>query len=426
MQRGDHLTLTIERPAAGGRMIARHDGAVVLVAGAIPGETVEAVVEKMQRGMVWAAVTRLIEASPDRVEITGDPRCGGCAFAHVRYDRQLELKRAIVDDALRRLGHITLERPVDVAPSPAEGYRMRAHLRVARGQVGFVREGTHELCDPAPTGQLRADTLDAVVRLTGECERLHAGSVSGVIVSENIGATERACHAELSAGTGAHRLAALPPIAGIAGVSCAPADHLRARDLWGSPRVSDTLAVTASDTGPSVVLVRQARAFFQGNRFLLRPLLLHVIAQIEEGPVLDLYAGVGLFSVAASAAGCGPVVAVEGDPVAVSDLRANAAHCAGRLDVRAQSVEDFVRAPRLTTSPATVIADPPRTGLSPAALSAIVALRASRLIYVSCDIATLARDARRIRDAGYAIAGTCAFDLFPNTPHVECVMVFAR
>jgi 23S rRNA (uracil1939-C5)-methyltransferase len=128
MIRGDRLRLTIERPAAGGRMIARHDGAIVFVSGAIPGEVVEAEIERVQRGTAWAATRQVLERSPDRVDGAPDGACGGSVFAHIAYPRQCALKAAIVEDAFRRLGRITLDAPVPVMPSPAEGYRMRARL----------------------------------------------------------------------------------------------------------------------------------------------------------------------------------------------------------------------------------------------------------------------------------------------------------
>ena len=171
MHRGDRLTLTIERPAAGGRMIARHEGAIVFVAGAIPGEVVEAEVEKVQRGTGWAITRRVIERSPDRVPDAADGTspsdggCGGCVMAHIDYERQRAIKAAIIADAFRRLGRITLEAPVSVAASPIDGYRMRARLHVRNGRIGFFREGTHSLCQPGPTRQLRPDTLAVLTAL---------------------------------------------------------------------------------------------------------------------------------------------------------------------------------------------------------------------------------------------------------------------
>jgi 23S rRNA (uracil1939-C5)-methyltransferase len=137
--------------------------------------------------------------------------------------------------------------------------------------------------------------------------------------------------------------------------------------------------------------------------------------------VLDLYAGVGLFSVASASVRGATVVAVEGDAAGFDDLRANAASAGGKVTAVRASVEDLAAHPA-----GVVIVDPPRTGMSPAALQMVLGLKPPRLIYVSCDVATLARDARKIVDAGYAIHRADAFDMFPNTPHVETVVVFDR
>jgi len=420
MNRGDRLTLTIERPAAGGRMIARHDGAIVFVAGAIPGEVVEAEVEKVQRGTGWAITRRVIERSPDREPDApdgtspSDGGCGGCVLAHIGYERQRAIKAAIIEDSLRRLGRITLDTPVEVVASPIDGYRMRARLHVRNGRIGFFREGTHSLCEAGPTRQLRPDTLAVLHALEQSLKSLDRDTVSEIELSENVDASERALHLELSANADPSRLAGIATVAGLTGVTCAPPETTRTMDLWGSAMVSDVVS--------GVTLSRHARSFFQGNRFLLQPLVEHVLSHVAAGPVLDLYAGVGLFSIAAAHAGHGPVVAVEGDYFSARDLRRNAT---GRTDVsvRSEPVERYLPS---ATKAATIIVDPPRTGLSKEALAGVVAVRAASLIYVSCDIATLARDARLLIDAGYRLSGMRAFDLFPNTAHVETVSVFAR
>jgi len=135
----------------------------------------------------------------------------------------------------------------------------------------------------------------------------------------------------------------------------------------------------------------------------------------------DLYAGAGLFTVAAAVTRAAPVVAVEGDSYAADDLRANVAAAGINVDCVNGAVEGLRVGGRTVE---TVIVDPPRTGLSPDASAVVLGTRATRIVYVSCDVATLARDARKIVDAGYAIERADAFDLFPNTPHVETVVVF--
>jgi 23S rRNA (uracil1939-C5)-methyltransferase len=427
MRTGDRLRLVIERPAVGGRMIARHDGAVVLVAGAIPGEVVEATIEKIQRGTVWASTARVLEASPDRAETAAGGACGGCVLAHVRYARQRALKAAMVADALGRIGHITLDQPLEVVASPPEGYRMRARLHVRGGRVGFFREGTHVLCDAGPTRQLRTDTLATLDALAAGLGAFPRAPVSEIELSENIEATERACHLELAPDADPSRLTAATRLGGLTGVSAAPVTSTRTRDLWGTPRVADTVTVTTGSSRHTVTLARHARAFFQANRYLLVPLVDYVLAEVEGGPVIDLFAGVGLFSVAAAAAGWGPITAVEGDHVAADDLRRNAAPFGDGLTVRVESVETFTAgAAKGRAAAATVIVDPPRTGLSREALAGTLSLGAPRLVYVSCDVATLARDARRLIEAGYRLVRARAFDLFPNTAHVEVIVSFAR
>jgi 23S rRNA (uracil1939-C5)-methyltransferase len=417
MRPGLSVTLTPEKPVAGGRMLARHGGAVVLVSGALPGETVEARVERVQHGTVYAATTRVIDASPDRV---GEPNpCGGCVFAHVRYERQLALKQQILVDALARIGKVPLDQAPPIHPSPPSGYRMRARLHGAAGRFGFFNEGTHVLCDPATTGQLRTDTLAVLQSLAGRLNP--ATGVTAIELAENADATERAFHLDLARQADPSRLAALTRVDGVAGVSSSHEGSMRVRELWGVARVSDRFEGPASWT-----LVRGARSFFQANRFLLKPLVDAVIAGVTEGPILDLYAGVGLFGVAAAALGKGTITAVEGDRQSASDLIVNATPFEGTLRVHVDSVEAFLASDRGRFRPATVIVDPPRTGLSREARAGLSAVAPSRLVYVSCDVATLARDIRAFVEQGYRLDGLTAFDLFPNTAHVETVAVVHR
>ncbi len=411
MNRGERLRLTIERPAAGGRMIARHDGAVVFVSGAIPGEVVDAEIEKVQRGTAWAATREVVERSPDRVDGAPDGACGGSVFAHIAYERQRQLKSAIVDDAFRRIGRITLESPVEVVASPVNGYRMRARLHVRNGRIGFFREGTHSLCEAAPTGQLRDDTIEVIRRLELSLAGEPRPQVGDIEIAENIDASERAVHLELLPDGDASRLAAVTQVEGVAGASCARPESARTMELFGSTTVTDQIL--------GVRLERHVRSFFQGNRYLLAPFVESVLQHLGRGSLVDLYAGVGLFSLTAQAAGAGPITAVEGDLFAARDLKRNAK---GEITVVEMPVERF----RARGKTAAVIVDPPRTGMSKDALARAIELNAPSLVYVSCDVATLARDSRVLLDAGYRITSARAFDLFPNTAHVETVIAFSR
>ncbi len=435
LRAGNVVALDVEKPAAGGRMLARHDGLVVLVSAAIPGEQVRALVQRTSAGVAYAVTVEVVKASPDRRPAATDWACGGNVYAHIAYPRQLSLKAEIVLDALARIGHITHQAPIEVSPSPERGYRMRARFHLRGSHIGFFREGTHHLCDPASTGQLLPET-DRV--LAGIGEILRTGRLQGVTsieLAENVPATERALHLESERPVppaGLELLARIPTVVGVSasfgGASPSAGRHPGQGQGWrrtmtagGAACVLDDLALP--DT-PPFRLQHNAAAFFQGNRYLLAPLAARVCSLVPRGPVIDLYAGVGLFAAALAASGWERVVAVESDRAAAADLRANAAPFGAALEPVEMPVEDYLAGHQ--SDGATVVIDPPRTGMSRAASAALASHGAPRIVYVSCDVATFARDARRLLDAGYALEHLEAFDLFPNTAHVEAVGVFSR
>jgi 23S rRNA (uracil1939-C5)-methyltransferase len=406
-------------------MFARHEGRVVLVAGAIPGERVRVRVERTTKSVIWAEVVEVLDASPDR-RPAGDPTCGGSHYAHIAYDRQLVLKGEVVADAFRRIGRHTLDRPVAVLGSPEQGYRLRARLHVANGRAGFFREGTHTLCDAGPTGQLMPATMAAVsdvLHALGE----RAADVGAVVVAENVVATDRVIHLEPRESAQLGNLARAESLSAGSGVTGVTATSgKRSITLAGSPTVTDTAdALLGADSSLPGLLAwtRHATSFFQGNRFLTGALLRAVLdASDGRNEIVDLYSGVGLFAVALAARGAN-VVAVEGDPSSGADLESNAGPWRERLRVIRGSVEEAL-AHAADEPPGAVIVDPPRTGVSPEALGRLIGWRVPRLVYVSCDAPTLARDAAQLFAAGYAISAISAFDLFPNTPHVETLATF--
>jgi 23S rRNA (uracil1939-C5)-methyltransferase len=419
------LELVVERPVAGGRMLARHEGRIVFVSGAVPGERVRARVERRRQHVVWATVTAVLEASPDRREPPADPACGGMTYAHIDYARQLRLKGEVVVDAMRRIGRITLPDPVTVAPSPERGYRLRAGFHVGSGRAVFYREGSHRPCNPAATGLLSDVTMAAVDALVAALGSRLAECAS-LVVAENVAGSQRVTHLEPNDGARLVDLAGrfeMP--SGVTGVTTSTRG--RFATIGGSPTVTDTAADLFDGDSPVGTLpawTRRASSFFQGNRFLTGSLVRRVLALAEGERCADLYAGVGLFAVALAARGA-QVVAVEGDRSSGADLIANAGPFRERLRVVRAPVE-AVAADRPDPPPDVVIVDPPRTGVSAEALQGILAWQTPRIVYVSCDPATLARDAARLGEAGYALRSIEAFDLFPNTPHIESVAAFDR
>src|SRR5688572_30632055 len=283
------VELTIERPVAGGRMMARLDGRVVFVAGAVPGERVRALITRRAGKVAWADTREVIEASPDRREPPHDPRCGGALYAHIQYSRQLQLKAEVITDAFRRIAKHTLGTAVDVVPSPETGYRLRARLQVQGTRLGFLREGSHVLCDAEATRQLVPGAFEALGRLR-EALGPALGVCSSVMLSEGVAGRERVALCELRPDADPVQFDGLPLPEGLTGVvvlthrgmfTCAGEDRIvdHARDVLG---IEANLRWT-----------RQAGSFFQGNRFLVGTMTQRVIELAAGGHFVDLYAGVG-------------------------------------------------------------------------------------------------------------------------------------
>ena len=424
----DRIDLTVERPAVGGRMIARSAGRVVLVAGAIPGERVRAVVERTRRDVIFARTVDVLDASPDRRPVDVPASCGGRALAHVAYERQLALKSEIVRDAFRRVGGIELDEAPGVAPSPETAHRMRARLHVGEDRIGFLDEGSHRVCSVAGTGVLSPGAERAVAALDAHAPALRARGVRTIELAENLPGDRCALHLLVDGpvAEAGMRWEALAEAAGLSGLSVASRTRPGPPRVVGSPCVSDPLAsFLPSPRAGTLVLRRHADAFFQANRHLVPELAAAVAELAGGGEVVDLYAGVGLFAAGIAARGGSRVTAVERDPVSVGDLAVNAAPLAPDLGIVRAPVETWLkRCGRL--SAATVIVDPPRVGLSREVVTRLLRRRPRRLVYVSCDVATQARDLRTLRSSGYRLDRVRAFDLFPNTPHIETVVSLDR
>jgi 23S rRNA (uracil1939-C5)-methyltransferase len=428
LKAGDVVTVMPEKPAAGGRMIARHHGCVLLVAGAIPGELARVRIERAERSMAYAALEEALEPHPARRTVAGDPRCGGAVYAHIDYAEQTRLKGEIIRDALKRLARMDPPGVIAVTPSPERGYRMRARVHVRDGRIGFFLENTHRICDVRESGQLLPETALALDALAGMLRDAGLTGAADLDVSENRDGDMRAVHIDLAPDRPLDRPGELRPVPGVTGLSWShPA--MRAESVaFGSPFVEDEVQLPGCADASAVTPVRlrrHVRAFFQGNRFLLDRLVVSVVAACPPGPVVDLYAGVGLFGVCLAATGRHDVTAVEAHPASASDLKVNAQPYSGSIVVRHTSVERFVQE-RTGAGPGTLILDPPRTGMSREAMAGALGLGADRVVFVSCDVATFARDVGRFVDAGYRLHAIQGFDLFPTTAHVEVLAVLSR
>jgi len=289
-------------------------------------------------------------------------------------------------------------------------------------------------------GQLLPETLKWIAEAEHVVARERLRGLVGVEIAENVPGDERACHLHLEAGSDVAPFARLAETGSLTGLSATRAGRAGTERLAGVPLVSDLVHPLAADPASALHLRRDVRAFFQGNRFLLEPLVRLVIGLTPPGPVVDLYAGVGLLGLSLAAAGGEGITLVEGDQTSGIDLDANAEPFGRRVRVERRSVEAFLRMAGPTRggngsrhaaahdmgAEATFIVDPPRTGVSKDALAGVTRIRPARIVYVSCDIATLARDTRTLLDAGYELGGVTGMDLFPNTAHVETIVSFAR
>jgi tRNA/tmRNA/rRNA uracil-C5-methylase (TrmA/RlmC/RlmD family) len=297
---------------------------------------------------------------------------------------------------------------------------MRARLHVEGGQVGFYRQASHDLCDAMSSGQLHDG---AATPLAGISRAMRDGKISTARVldlSEDMPGTGRAVQIELDPEEReSGRWDSVLSIEGVTGVAVSRRGRVLASR--GELTVTDNVEVPAG----ALRVTRQVGAFFQGNRYLLQALVDRLLVAIPPGPLVDLYAGCGLFGLAHAAAGRGPVDLVENDRLSFTDLKGNAAPMAGTATAHGVDVERFLAAsPGLDGQ--TVLVDPPRTGLSREAAAALAGSKASRIVYLSCDVATLARDARKLADGSFALDAVEIFDLFPMTAHVETLAVFRR
>jgi 23S rRNA (uracil1939-C5)-methyltransferase len=418
--------LTIESLAAGGAGVGRIGAKVAFVPQTAPGDVVEVEIVGERRTWCRARVLRLLNPGPDRVAppcpAFGD--CGGCDWQHLAYPSQLAAKRAIVGDALRRIGGLGSPPVASTIPSPLEfGYRHRARLQAARlgGGVafGFFRRGSHEVIERESCPVLH-QALNATLGALAAAGRRHPRAFSSCGEARLATGWDGATVRLLLRGTSdrPHGLTepaarALREDAAARGVSVLLDGGLREPLPLGP--------------GPET-LVATGETFTQANlrqNLALVDLALGLAAPLPGEEVLDLFCGLGNLALPAAARG-GRVTGVDLDGQAVLQARENAR----RLGREATFVRDDAAAAARALAGAgrrfrLVMLNPPRTGAREA-VAAVPALSPSRIVIVSCDPATLARDAAALTASGYELSAVRPLDLFPQTAHVETVAVFRR
>lgn len=376
----EQAIVRIDALAAGGDAVGRvPDGRVVFVPLAAPGDRVHVRICQERARFLRGRVEKLLEPGAAR----GDPlcpvfgRCGGCAWQHVRYEAQREAKSKILADALGRIGGFERGSPIPVVASPSRyAYRGRTRVRIEAGRVGYRCRGSHTLC-PVSSCPVLVPELDARLR------RLVAQP------------PQRNGEWELAFGSGRARAVSVGP----------PGGERLFLEVGGEP------------------IGFSSGVFTQSNVLLLETLVERVVASAGSGAfALELFAGAGFLTLQL-ARRFERVVALEASAAAARDLRANLrAADLGGVEVHEQRVE-FSAALFGRLAPDVVVLDPPRAGLPTGAVAAVAGVGARRIVYLSCDPATLARDLAGFRERGYRLRRVEGFDLFPQTPHVEALAV---
>jgi len=415
------VALEISSLSHGPDAVARHQGRVVFVPGVAPGDMVEARLVRERASFARAEVVRrLASGAAYRVApCAWVTECGGCPWQQVAYDVQLAAKATNVREALARIGGLSAAHELPIRRAPDEWrYRHRIRLHVgAGGALGYRRARSHqvvEIGDCVIADAALAAALPAVRALVRRLAtrlatvELLGNGTGGVVVSG-------AAHGAFVAADERHistLLATAPAPGRIVGVQLATDGWQR---TWGDVRVR-----VDPDAGGTTI-VQHPRAFSQVNPAANRLLVETVCTMAAPARrVLDLFCGAGNFSLPLARAGT-DVIGVEASAAAVADARASAAAC-GLTEARfeATSALHFLRQQGLAGAELVVL-DPPRTGAADA-VAQLARLRAPRIVYVSCDPATLARDVAVLPAAGYRIGRLQPLDLFPQTPHVETVL----
>lgn len=390
---GSHHEVTIEKLVYGGDGLAHIGTRAVFVPYAATGDRLLVRITALARNYARGIIQEIIDPSPTRREppCVHFGVCGGCQFQHLEYTAQLAAKSSFLRESLRRIGRIEWPHEIEVIPSEEFGYRSRAEIKVDRDEegrtrIGYFRAGTHEVCEIESCPILLPAANRELQRLHSECSLIPADSTRVFVT------------------------------AGDEGVIITPANGAGAR----SAEV-DALG-TAHQQISGIAYAFGIRSFFQSNRRLVEELIRRAIGDASGRVAVDLYAGVGLFSLQLGKH-FEQVYAIEGNRCAANhgldNVRTN-----GTSNVRyeAISVEAWLKykagaAPR----PDFVLLDPPRAGAGKQVIERLTALAAPLVSYVSCDPTTLARDLRHMLDHGYKLESIVALDMFPQTFHLEAV-----
>ena len=448
MQKNQVFTAAITGCTSQGLGVARLEDRAVFVRGAIPGEVCRVKLVKITKTAVYGRLEAVLEPSPHRVEPVCPHfgKCGGCDFMHMDYAYETELKRQRVTDALRRIGGVDPE-PLSISPAPTtSGYRNKAQFPVSMAEdgpaAGFFRARSHQLIpvthchiQPEEAGQISQAVLVWMrqYHILPYDETTHQGYVRHIFVRKAVVTGQIMVCVIANCETLPKRkplvetlLAAVPAITTVIhNVNTRPGNVILGETyhtLYGAGYVEDELCGLRFRLSPA--------SFYQVNHHQAQVLYQKALALADlhgTETVLDLYCGTGTITLCLAKA-AGQAIGVEVVPQAIEDARENARRN-GIVNVRFFCADAGETAEQLAAEgihPSVITVDPPRKGMSLEVIKAIAAMAPERLIYVSCDPATLARDVKLLGEHGYRFMRAEAVDLFPRTKHVETVVLLSK
>ena len=424
------MRVKIEKLVYGGEGLAHADGRTLFVPFVLPDEVAAVRVTEQKKKFARGRVETLVEASPARVAAPCPhfTRCGGCHYQHIPYEAQLQYKETILRESFARLGRIEWSGPIAVHASPPFGYRNRAQWKVRRKEgderpaIGYFEAGSSALCAVEECAVLSPRLAETLATFRGLLSR---------------GLLGRLIEVEAFADAEDRQMLLTASFSSLEGAAPESVARTLREELPGieSILLHDGSRDRFELIGPGFLHYRVGEAayrvghlsFFQVNRFLLAMLVGAVTNDARGELALDLFAGVGLFSLPL-AQNFERTVAVEGNPAAARDLGENLrAAVTGASGATAEAVnqEAEVFLAQQHETPGLLVLDPPRAGLAQKLVQQILALGAPEIRYLSCDPATLARDLGALA-MRYEIVEVCLFDLFPQTYHLESLVRLKR
>ncbi len=434
---GSSHALHIEKMVAGGFSLGRLNGQVVLCAGGIPGETVQVEILSRRKGVTQGKILKVQESVDSRVApvcpVVG--RCGGCQLQHVHYDEQLCQKRLILEDTLRRIGKISDVRISPVIPSPRPyGYRHVLRMGIGQGRdgmfLGFFESGTQRLV-PVETCFLVDEDIRCVI------DGVRSGLRSLVIERMQLESVEirwsqleKVCLLVFRGQAMAqedveHLFHVCSEISHIKGWIY---EHVKASEQDSRRRVRQQPIVRGADhlweDYGGLRLKMGFRSFMQANWdvfLMLSKTVMEWLGNLKGQRILELYAGTGPLGLTLARQG-GKVTCVEGNPFAIDDARESIqVNKITGCRMRLSSVESYLMAVQPGAYDV-ILLDPTRTGLNAKIVEQLGALQVPKLVYLSCDAPSLARDVKNLREKGYEIQRLQPFDMFPQTAHLETLV----